>query len=381
MILLLGAKGYIGQAFARELRARGERFIPLSRATLDYTRFELLFEYVRKMEPDFLINAGGIWGKPNVDACEEARVETFQANTLLPQIIARVCTMTNTPWGHVSSACIYSGAKVYEEKSEVRNQPRMDTDGHGFEPRKDTNYTKESEREGKPPEDTNYTKRNLLSSGGGLRVERDLETPRMRQLFGKHPEFFVGFDELDDPNFCFRSPPCNYLAGTKALAEERLKGTDGLYIWRIGRPFDEKNGPENVLTRLLSYPKILDHFAALSNLDEFVRACLELVERKAPYGIYNVTNPGALTTRSIVDLVERKLKPARSFKFWRDANEFYACGDRAPRSSCIIDSGKLARLGIRMQPAKDALEEAIKSWADSMREERRSPGEPVLKVI
>src|SRR3974390_751473 len=104
MILLLGARGDIGQAFARQLRAR-----------LDYTRFEMLFEYVRKMEPDFLINAGGIWGRPNVDVCEETRIETFRANTLLPQTIARVCTMTTTPWGHVSSACIYSGAKVYRE--------------------------------------------------------------------------------------------------------------------------------------------------------------------------------------------------------------------------------------------------------------------------
>ena len=49
-----------------------------------------------------------------MDACELAREETLFANTLLPQTIARVCSMTNTPWGHVSSASIYTGAKVLE---------------------------------------------------------------------------------------------------------------------------------------------------------------------------------------------------------------------------------------------------------------------------
>ena len=60
MILLLGATGYLGQGFARELRRRGSRFVPLSRSALDYTRFELLFDYVRKMKPDFVINAAGL---------------------------------------------------------------------------------------------------------------------------------------------------------------------------------------------------------------------------------------------------------------------------------------------------------------------------------
>src|SRR5437879_3528494 len=114
MILLLGATGYVGQAFATELRKRGCEFIPLTRKTLDYTRFETLFDYVRKTKPDFVLNAAGYTGKPNVDACEFARAETVQGNALFPQTVARVCFMTNTAWGHVSSGCIYSGAKVEE---------------------------------------------------------------------------------------------------------------------------------------------------------------------------------------------------------------------------------------------------------------------------
>ena len=54
MILLLGASGYIGRAFASELRRRGHSFIPLTRRAFDYTRFDFLFDYLRTMRPVLL---------------------------------------------------------------------------------------------------------------------------------------------------------------------------------------------------------------------------------------------------------------------------------------------------------------------------------------
>ncbi len=110
MILLLGGTGYIGVAFALELANRREPFTALSRQELNYTRFDLLLGYLRANRPAFVINAAGYTGKPNVDACETARADTLQGNTLLPQTIAQACAATGTPWGHVSSGCIYAGA-------------------------------------------------------------------------------------------------------------------------------------------------------------------------------------------------------------------------------------------------------------------------------
>src|SRR3954470_11701255 len=114
MIFLLGATGYIGQSFARELERRKWPFIALSRRTVDYSRFELLCEQLRSQKPEFLINVAGYTGKPNVDACEAARADTLAGNTLLPQTIAHACAAAGIPWGHVSSGCIYSGAKIVE---------------------------------------------------------------------------------------------------------------------------------------------------------------------------------------------------------------------------------------------------------------------------
>ena len=48
MIVLLGASGYIGQAFAAELVRRNLMFLPLSRRDMDYSRFEVLLKFLRE---------------------------------------------------------------------------------------------------------------------------------------------------------------------------------------------------------------------------------------------------------------------------------------------------------------------------------------------
>ena len=312
MILLLGATGYIGQAFATELRRRGQVFVPLTRKALDYTDFNILFDYVRRAKPQFVINAAGYTGFPNVDACESAQAETLQGNVLFPQTVGRVCTMTETPWGHVSSGCIYSGAKVLQN--------------------------------------------------GHTKIERDLGLPRLQKLFSSNPERFYGFTEYDEPNFSFRSPPCSFYSGTKALAEESLHDLGRCYIWRLRIPFDEFDHPRNYLSKIQSYPKVYNNLNSLSHRGDFVRACLDLWERRAPTGVYNVTNPGAVSTEEVVELLQRILKPGRNFEFWKNDTEFYQFAARAPRSNCILDVSKLLNAGVKLRPVHEALTSALQRW-------------------
>lgn len=312
MILLLGATGYIGQAFAAELRRRQHLFIPLTRKAVDYTDFNILFDYVRQSKPDFLVNAAGFTGSPNIDICETARAETLQGNAVFPQMVARVCLMTNTPWAHISSGCIYSGAKVLEN--------------------------------------------------GMLHIERDLNQQRLQQLFANHPERFYGFTELDDPNFSFHSPPCSFYSGTKALAEESLRAFSQCYIWRLRVPFDEFDHPRNYLSKIQNYPKVYDNINSLSHRGDFVRACLDLWEQRAPLGTYNVTNPGAVTTRYVVDRIKSTLKVDRRFHFWKDDTEFYRHAVKALRSNCILDVSKLLNAGVKMRPIQEALDDALRRW-------------------
>ena len=302
----------MGQAFAAELRRRKLSFIPLTRRAIDYGSFEVLFDYMRKIRPEFLINAAGCAPNPNVDACESAREDVLCANTLLPQTVARACLMTNTPWGHISSGSIYTGAKVAE--------------------------------------------------WGRLRIERDLNQPELRSLFAVQPEKFYGFTEWDEPNFSFRHVPCNFYSGTKALAEEAIRGVGQNYIWRPRMLFNECDEPRNLIAKLQHYERVYDNVNSLTHLEDFIRACLDLWERQAPFGIYNVVNPGAVTTRRIVEMIQQILNPARRFEFWEDDEEFYRCQAKSPRSNCVLDSAKLLSAGVKMRPVEKALEDSLERW-------------------
>jgi dTDP-4-dehydrorhamnose reductase len=312
MILLLGATGYIGQEFARELQRRKTEFISLSRQQVDYTRFDALLHFLRTKKPSLVVNAAGYTGKPNVDACELHKADTLQGNTLFPQTVAQACAAAGIPWGHVSSGCIYAGAKV--------------------------------------------------AANGQVRMEKDFTKPELRALVEKSAEAIHGFTETDTPNFTFRDGPCSFYSGTKALGEEAIAGIGQSYIWRLRIPFDEFDNARNYLSKVQRYSKVYDNVNSISHRADFVKACLDTWELRAPFGIYNVTNPGFVTTKHVVELIEKYLKPARKFEFWANDEEFYKVAAKTPRSNCVMDSTKLLAAGVKIRPVAEALDDSLKNW-------------------
>jgi dTDP-4-dehydrorhamnose reductase len=312
MIILLGASGYIGQAFARILKERGETFVAPARKDCDYTRFDVLLELLRQKNPAFLINAAGYTGKPNVDACEEAKADTLRGNALFPQTVAHACLAANIPWGHVSSGCIFSGAKIID--------------------------------------------------GNTVRVEKDLTRPDLRELAEKHPDRIRGYTEQDTPNFTFREPPCSFYSGSKGLGEEAIEGIGQSYIWRLRIPFDEWDNPRNYLSKIQRYAKVYENVNSISHRGDFAKDCLDLWQKRAPFGIYNVTNPGFVSTRQVVAMIEQILQPNRAFEFWKDDSEFYRVAAKTPRSNCVLDVSKLLAAGVKIRPVHEALETSLRDW-------------------
>lgn len=312
MILLLGASGYIGGAFAHELQRRKLPFTPLSRRGMDYTRFDALWNFLKAKKPEFVINAAGYAGKPNVDACELAQADTLAGNTLLPQTVAHACAAAGIPWGHVSSGCIFTGAKV--------------------------------------------------TVNGRTRVEKNLTRPDLRELVDKTPAAIQGFTESDEPNFSFRDLPCSFYSGTKALGEEAIAGIGRSYIWRLRIPFDEFDGARNYLSKMQRYAKAYDNVNSISHRTDFVKACLDLWECRAPFGIYNLTNPGFVTTRQVIALIQKVLKPAKRFEFWASDEEFYRVAVKTPRSNCVLDVSKLLSTGVKIRPVIEAIEDSLRNW-------------------
>lgn len=110
MVILLGATGYIGQEFKKQLEELGVETLCVSRSTYDYYNLDTLRSLLQEKRPEFLINCAGYTGKPNVDACEDNQEETMRGNVTLVHNIAKACLMNGVPWGHVSSGCIYTGS-------------------------------------------------------------------------------------------------------------------------------------------------------------------------------------------------------------------------------------------------------------------------------
>lgn len=303
MIVLLGSTGYVGKLFHAHLEEKRLSVLPVSGRDFRLSRKKEIIAELKEASASFIVNCAGYTGKPNVDACELDKANCLDGNAVLPGAISEICKDLGIGWGHVSSGCIFGGER-----------PR----------------------------------------GGGWK-------------------------EDDAPNFSFRKPPCSFYSGTKALGEETIgykeadrgdgewpaweseeKATG--YVWRLRIPFDENDSPRNYLSKVQRYENLLQARNSLSQLSDFVSACWECAEKKVPYGIYNVTNPGSITTSEVVELIIKHGVNNKNYKFFDNEEDFMAKAAKTPRSNCVLDTSKLESVGIKMRPVIEALEYSLKNW-------------------
>ena len=171
-----------------------------------------------------------------------------------------------------------------------------------------------------------------------------------------------GFRETDAPNFTFRDPQCSFYSGTKALGEEVLAGRPEVFIWRMRMPFDRGDEPRNYLSKLMRYDRLLSATNSLTDLQDFAAATLACWDRRVPFGIYNVTNPGHITTREVVELIQQSGVCQKEFKFFANEEEFMRVAAKTPRSNCVLDSSKLAAAGIALAEVHEAIVRDLRLW-------------------
>lgn len=171
-----------------------------------------------------------------------------------------------------------------------------------------------------------------------------------------------GWKETDAPNFDFRHNNCSFYSGTKALAEEILVDAQNLYLWRLRVPFNNIADKRNILNKWITYDTLLDVANSLSHVDEFARACYECFEKKIPFGTYNMTNPGAITTHEATELIKKSGVSSKEFKFFANEEEFMNTAAKTPRSSCVLNCDKRESAGVHMTEVHEAVEQALKNW-------------------
>jgi len=70
-------------------------------------------ELINEHNPDVLLNAAGVVGKPNVDWCETHPMETVKGNTVLPITIAEACYNKDIYMLHMATGCVFYGQSYH----------------------------------------------------------------------------------------------------------------------------------------------------------------------------------------------------------------------------------------------------------------------------
>lgn len=170
-----------------------------------------------------------------------------------------------------------------------------------------------------------------------------------------------GWTEEDPPQLTYyKNASCGVYVGTKQLAEQVVSEYPMAYNCRLRLPFDQFDDERNYLSKLQRYAKVYSSVNSLTHRGEFVRACLELWKKRAPFGIYNMTNPGALTGRQICEMI-RDYLGSRKFEFWEE-KEFMEHVAKTPKSNCVLNTDKLRSVGIFMTDVRAAVADSLRNW-------------------
>ena len=169
-----------------------------------------------------------------------------------------------------------------------------------------------------------------------------------------------GWMEEDEPNFSFRKGPCSFYSGSKALGEEVLEGAENCYIWRLRIPFNHESSPRNYLQKLLNYSNLLEAENSISHLGEYVKSCVDSFTKNCEPGIYNLTNPGSITTRQVVEWMKEEGVADKDFQFFKNEKDFIAKAAITPRSNCVMSTTKSETAGIGLRPVEEAVRDSLR---------------------
>ncbi|MBI4121711.1 MAG: sugar nucleotide-binding protein [Parcubacteria group bacterium] len=104
MKYLIFGNGYLGNKF--------HGLLPdsvIDRADINDTA--AVAEAIKKYQPQAVINCAAKTGKPNVDWCEDHKLETLDSNLRGALSLLKVCEELGQYWVQIGSGCIYEGDK------------------------------------------------------------------------------------------------------------------------------------------------------------------------------------------------------------------------------------------------------------------------------
>lgn len=107
---LIFGQGYFGKKFHEHFRDSILSGVRIK------TKEDVLQE-IKRFNPDVVINCAGKTGNPNIDWCEDHKMESIESNILVPHYVALACQELKKKMVHIGSGCVYNGyEKVFDEE-------------------------------------------------------------------------------------------------------------------------------------------------------------------------------------------------------------------------------------------------------------------------
>lgn len=123
--LLFGKNGWIGGMLIELLTKQGKTFHLAESRTQNR---ESVAAELDKIKPTHVLNAAGVTGRPNVDWCEDHKLETVRTNVLGTLTLADLCAERNIHHTLFATGCIFE----YDNEHTIGGKPFTEEDSANF---------------------------------------------------------------------------------------------------------------------------------------------------------------------------------------------------------------------------------------------------------
>ncbi len=169
-----------------------------------------------------------------------------------------------------------------------------------------------------------------------------------------------GWREDDYPN------PVAYYSKTKAAADMVLGSMPNVAVVRLRLPLDSTPSPKNSITKIVSYPKVIDVSNSATVIDDLLDVFYQVMEKRAT-GIFHAVNPQPLSYRDFMKWYEEIVDPNHKNE-WITEEQLVAQGLAAKkRSTNILANLRLPEIGIHMRPTEEAVKATLRTYAEKLK--------------
>ena len=237
-----------------------------------------------EVKPTHVINCAGKTGRPNVDWCEDHKLETIESNVTGTLILVKACHDRNI---HVT--VMATGCKLY------------------------------------PPLTLQEM---LLTVFSGIYTSTyDHSNPSGSELTSK------AFTEDSPANFSG-----SFYSYGKSRVEDLIRLYPNCLVLRLRMPVSDDLHSRSFVTKITKYDKVVNVPNSHSILTNLLPVVVALAEHKEE-GVLNFTNPGAISHNEVLTLYKEIVDPAFTWKNFGLEEQSHVI--KADRSNCELDSSKL----------------------------------------